>query len=209
PGMEQRSEILAVNIQGTFTSFFDESPALVAARERAEREAEEAEAQIETETEISDETELSDEEVLEDLENFASEQSDTSAQEEEVDTLGVVASVIERSPESARLIVIGSSDLLSDQAVQLMSSGAGAIFEDNFKFIANLVDVTNDESLLSIRNRGHFNRLLPPIEQTTKTRIEIGNYVFIVLGLAIVFGVNFLLRRRRLANYSSWLGVSS
>ncbi|MCY3628051.1 MAG: ABC transporter permease subunit [Gammaproteobacteria bacterium] len=209
PGMEQKSEILAVNIQGTFTSFFDESPALVAARERAEREAEETEAQIEPETETVDETELSDEEVLEDLENFASEQSDTSAEEEEVDTLGVVASVIERSPESARLIVIGSSDLLSDQAVQLMSSGAGAIFEDNFKFIANLVDVTNDESLLSIRNRGHFNRLLPPIEQTTKTRIEIGNYIFIVLGLAIVFGVNFLLSRRRLANYSRWLGVSS
>lgn len=209
PGMEQQSALLAASIQGEFASFFDESPALVAARERAAREAAEAAMQSEVGSEADDDAELSDEEILEDLENFAGEQGDTSDEEEEVDTLGVVASVIERSPESARLIVIGSSDLLSDQAIQLMSSGTGALFEDNFKFIANLVDITNDESLLSIRNRGHFNRLLPPIEQAVKTRIEIGNYLFILLGLGIVFGVNFLLRRRRLTNYSRWLGVSS
>ena len=207
PGLDQQSSVLAVSIQGKFTSFFEESPGLVAAREQAARDAEEAEAQAEEEME--EDTELSDEEVLDDLEQFATEQSGEEEEIAEVDNLGVVASVIERSPESARLILIGSSDFLSDQAIQLISSSRGALFEDNYKFIANLVDITNDESLLSIRNRGHFNRLLPPIEPTTKTQIEVGNYLFIILALGIVFGVNFLLRRRRISDYSRWLGVNT
>lgn len=214
PGSEQASHLLAVNIEGQFTSFFEESPYLVAARERAEREAAEAAASDETEEssdEASSESEdgpMSDEEALRDLEEYAA-QIEAEEAEEPVDTLGVVGTVIDKSPESARLVVIGSSDLVSDQTIQLLSSASGTLYANSYRFIANLVDVSmEDSSLLSIRSRGHFNRLLPKMSDQTKQFLEIGNYIFALLGLGIVFGVNYFLRQRRAATQAQWFGGS-
>ena len=141
----------------------------------------------------------------------ALEQSLLAEEEEESepeDTLGVVGSVIGRSPESARLVVIGSSEFLSDQSVRMISSAQGSLYVNSYQFISNLIDVSmEDSSLLSIRSRGHFNRTLPTLSQTHTNLIEYGNYLAGVAGLAIVFGVNWLLRRRRHAEHASWFGA--
>ena len=130
--------------------------------------------------------------------------------EEEVDTLGVVGTVINRSPESTRLFVIGSSEFLSDQSIRMISSSAGSLYSNSFQFIANLIDVAmEDASLLSIRSRGHFNRTLPPLSSTETRVFEYGNYAAAVVGLVVVFLLNLLVRTRRRVEHTSWLGGRS
>jgi len=124
----------------------------------------------------------------------------------EADTLGVVSSVIERSPESARLILFASNTFLADQMLSLIGSAEGVIYSNTPQLMANIADwALEDQSLLSIRSRGHFNRTLPPLAESTEIAVEIANYVLAVLGILVVF----LIHRRRLtglkAKYRSWL----
>jgi len=125
---------------------------------------------------------------------------------EEQDTLGVVSGVIDRSPESARLILLASNTFLADQILRFIGSAEGVVYSNTTQLMANIVDWTlEDRSLLSIRSRGHFNRTLPPLEASQQLIVEILNYVFAVLGIAVVF----LIHRRRLARlrsrYQSWM----
>lgn len=192
-------ELLAVSIEGAFTSYFDESPALLDAIE-AEKAAQEAE-QIELQEETIASLEAAESTAVD---GAASESAD---EPEETDTVGVVGSVIDKSPESARLVVIGSSEFVSDSTVQLISSAGGALYTNSMQFFANIVDWANeDASLLSIRNRGHFNRTLPPLSEVGQQVVEYGNYAVAVVGLAIVFFVNYFLRARTRARRAEWFG---
>lgn len=124
----------------------------------------------------------------------------------EEDTLGVVSSVIDRSPESARLIVFASNNFLSDQVLNLVGSAEGTVYSNTTQLMANIVDWTvEDSSLLSIRSRGHFNRTLPPLNESSQMMVEALNYLLALLGVALVFGIH----RRRLAGqrakYRAWL----
>jgi ABC-2 type transport system permease protein len=129
-----------------------------------------------------------------------------SSDEAEEDTLGVVSSVIEKSPESARIILFASNTFLADQMLRLVGSAEGVIYSNTTQLMANVVDWTlEDRSLLSIRSRGHFNRTLPPLEEAQQLIVEVGNYLFAILGVGGVF----LVHRRRLRNqrvrYQSWM----
>ncbi len=140
-----------------------------------------------------------------DEENDADEASDDGKGAEE-DTLGVVSSVIERSPESARLILFSSNTFLADQILRLIGSAEGVIYSNSTQLMANIADwALEDQSLLSIRARGHFNRTLPPLEESAQITVELVNYALAVLGIALVFGIH----RRRLAGqrerYRGWL----
>lgn len=208
PGADQESRLLAASLHGTFTSFFEESPLLVKARERAAAEAaEEAEAEAEetesTEPTDGDEESLDEEALMAELQEL----QDGEAEEAEVDedTLGVVGAVISRSPESARLVVLGSSDSLSDTVIGMIMRTQGSPYENTMQFVANVIDVSmEDSSLLQIRSRGHFSRTLPPdIPQKT---LEIMNYIFAVLGLMIVAGVSYVTRRVIGTHRSQWFG---
>jgi len=126
------------------------------------------------------------------------------------DELGVVTSVIERSPESARLFVFGSNDFLADQILQVIGSAEGTIYTNSLQLMANAADYAlEDRSLLDIRSRGHFNRTLPPMDEAQQAGVEALNYGLALGGIALVF----LWHRRRVKRderlYRSWLGEGS
>ena len=129
-----------------------------------------------------------------------------AAEESQSDTLGVVSGVIERSSESARLIVFSSNNFLADQILRMVGSAEGIIYTNSVQMMANVVDWSlEDQSLLDIRSRGHFNRTLPPMERADQALWE-----YLIYGLAFVgIGVVFLAYRWRMANarriYAGWL----
>lgn len=124
----------------------------------------------------------------------------------EEDALGVVSSVIDFSPASARLIVFGSNNFLADQILQFIGSAEGIIYANSTQLMSNIVDWTlEDTSLLSIRSRGHFNRTLPPLEESSQVLIESLNYLLAALGVLAVFGVHRQRLKRQQARYSAWL----
>ena len=166
PDGEQKQNALAVLVEGRFESFFDESP-LVDEAPVAELDADQ---------------------------NQAEEATDEDA---EKDTLGTVTTVIEKSPESSRLIVIGSASFLADQTVRMIGSADGTLYTSSLELLANIADwAVEDQSLLGIRSRGHFNRTLPPMLEEDQRAWEYGNYLFAIVGLVAVVTIS---RRRRSA----------
>jgi ABC-2 type transport system permease protein len=122
------------------------------------------------------------------------------------DRLGVITSVIDRSPESARLIVIGSNDFLADQVLRVIGSAEGTIYGNSLSLAANMVDWSlEDRSLLEIRARGRFNRTLPPLDAAQQAGLETFNYFAALIGLALVFGWHRRRMRRDERLYRSWL----
>ena len=120
-----------------------------------------------------------------------------SSAQEEVEEAFAVASVIERSPESARIILVSSNDFLSDQVMRLISGGQQTEFLANMQFAANALDWSlEDSGLLAIRSRGHFNRTLPPLDRDTQAFWEYANYGLAILAIALIA---FLERRFRSA----------
>jgi ABC-2 type transport system permease protein len=133
-------------------------------------------------------------------------EDDTEEEASVADSFGVVSSVIERSPESARLILIASNSFLADQILRLIGSAEGIIYNNTPQLLANIVDWTaEDRSLLAIRSRGHFNRTLPPLAESEQRAVEILNYALALIGIGAVF----LIHRRRLARmrgrYQNWM----
>ncbi len=136
----------------------------------------------------------------------------TEEQDEEAaaDTLGTVSTVIEKSPESARLIVLGSASFLADQTTRMIGSADGTIYTASLELMANVVDwATEDESLLGIRGRGHFNRTLDPMAEDRQRIWEYANYALALAGLALVFGISLLRRTARRKAYQMQLEASS
>ena len=112
------------------------------------------------------------------------------------DTLGTVTTVIGKSPESARLIVIGSASFLADQTVRMIGSADGTLYTNSLELMANVVDwAVEEQSLLGIRSRGYFNRTLPPMAEEDQRAWEYGNYLLAVIGLVAVVAIS---RRRRI-----------
>ena len=188
PVGEQQANVLAVMVEGRFASFFEESPL---AEDELIEESEDADAEAEAEAEEGEDDASGD-------------------AEEDEDTLGTITSVIDKSPESARLIVIGSASFLADQTVGMIGSADGTVYTNSNELMANLVDWTvEDQSLLTIRGRGHFNRTLEPMDQKQQRVWEYVNYALALAGLALVFGIS---RQRRIARrnaYQAQLGASS
>ena len=101
------------------------------------------------------------------------------------------APLISRSPDTARLIVVGSSAVANDMALQLMRQGPS-----NLQFAQNLIDFgVADTELLSIRSRGTFVRTLLPMEPSERARYEYFNYALVIIGLGAVIGLVVLFRR--------------
>ena len=179
PEGEQRQDTLAVLLEGRFDSFFDASPL-------AEEPPDPA-------------TEEDDPEALEDAD--AEDAGDA-------DTLGTVTSLIDRSPESARLIVIGSASFLADQTVRMIGSADGTLYTNSVELMANIVDwAVEEQSLLDIRSRGHFNRTLPPMQEEEQRVWEYGNYLLAIVGLIAVFSISRHRRARRRAAFRAQLEV--
>jgi len=117
------------------------------------------------------------------------ESEDAENEEEQTEPL-VVGSVIERSPESARILVIASNDFLADQTLSMVGSADGTLNLNNIQFIANAVDwALEEENLNSISSRGQFNRTLPNLQESTQALIETVNYGIAILLLLFVWWI--------------------
>lgn len=119
-----------------------------------------------------------------------------------------ISSVIEQSPESARLIVISSNDMLRDETVTMLGGAAGGAYLNSLQLVANTVDwALEDSGLLTIRARGHFNRTLAPMETSQQKGWEYANYIMALLGLFILYLISRSLQRMRMARYQQWLAA--
>lgn len=177
----QQAHALAVLIEGRFDSYFKGRPSPLLPQRESDVDA-----------------------ATTDME--AATLEDNARSPSAADRLGVITSVIERSPESARLFVIGSNTLLDDQVLRVIGSAEGTVYGNSIQFMTNIVDWSvEDRSLLDIRSRGHFNRTLPPMEGADQVFVEALNYGLALAGVGLVF----LWHRRRLwveqRRYASWL----
>jgi ABC-2 type transport system permease protein len=119
------------------------------------------------------------------------------------DPLGGDASghVIERSPASASLVVLGSSSFINDMVLSISRQTGSDRFTNNLQLVQNLIDWgLEDVELLTIRSRGTYARtLLPPDARQlggSNGAYEVGNYAFVLLALAVIAGLTFGRRRR-------------
>lgn len=95
--------------------------------------------------------------------------------------------MLERSPESARIILFSSNDFLRDEILQFASSAYNAEYLNTQELIANSIDWSlEDKGLLSIRSRSNFNRTLPPMEHSTQVFWESINYALAGLALCVI-----------------------
>jgi ABC-2 type transport system permease protein len=124
------------------------------------------------------------------------------------DQNSVIDSVIERSPESARIILFSSSDFVSDRVMRMIGASNGSQYLGGVQLLANAVDWSlEDQSLLSIRSRGHFNRTLPPMAEQQQFYWETGNYLIAIVLLAALAALQYYRRRRQQHRYLETLAV--
>jgi ABC-2 type transport system permease protein len=102
---------------------------------------------------------------------------------------------IEQSPETARLIVIGSAEFLNDIVFDISATLSGDRYLNSLQFAQNCVDWSvEDLELLNIRSRGTVSRLLAPLTESQQSFWEVLNYLVALLGLV---GIAILWRVRR------------
>ena len=182
PEGEPAAQLVGVSVGGRFESFFrgKDSPLLEPPEDEAEGEE------------------------LPEIDDSATGAEETS---EEEDTLGIVSSVIERSPESARLFVFGSNGFLADQTLRMVGSADGTLYDNSVQMMVNAVDWSlEDRTLLGIRARGNFNRTLPGDWDTDEeSAVEYLNYGLALAGIGLVYLAHRRLRARRRSVYRGWL----
>jgi len=119
---------------------------------------------------------------------FESEATEEEA-EEAVATPAPGFGLIEKSPNTARLVVIGSAEFLNDNF-----SSEPAL--NNLQFVQNSLDwFVEDTALAAIRAKDSTARILNPITQTQQSLWEAANYIFAIAAL-IAIGVIWQLRKR-------------
>ncbi len=104
--------------------------------------------------------------------------------------------LVDQSPESARLVVFGSSEFLDDVILNLSRSMSADRYLLNLQFLENAVDwAVEDDDLLSLRARGTYTRLLRPLEEREQTAWEAANYAVALIAL-IALGLVWNIRER-------------
>ena len=161
PGDKRAARLLAVAVEGRFDSFFKgkDSPLAKPAGKTVDAGKSQAE-----------------------------NGGNAAAPASQDETAGPVTSVIERSPESARIILIGSSTFANDTVLNLASEGQGTVYTRPVEFLQNTIDWSlEDRGLLSIRSRAQFARTLVPMERNEQLFWEYLNYGLALLGLVAVW----------------------
>jgi ABC-2 type transport system permease protein len=120
-----------------------------------------------------------------------------------------ITGVIERSPESARIVLLGSSSFLSDDVLSLISQTDRTQYLAPLTFAQNLVDWSlEDRGLLALRARGgKFSRTLSPVESGSQARWEYLNYALALLGLGLIYLIQRYLRQAAQRKYLAVLGI--
>lgn len=99
----------------------------------------------------------------------------------------VITRQLDRSPESARIILFSSNTFLSDTALGIGSSVMRTNYLAPVQLIANAIDWSlEDRGLLAIRGRSHFSRPLAPMSRDMQLFFEYINYGLAFMGLVLV-----------------------
>lgn len=109
---------------------------------------------------------------------------------------GLTAGTIQESPETARLVVVGSAEFVDDVIFDISSSLSQDRYLNSLQFLQNAVDWSvEDLDLLAIRSRGRASRVLTPKAQEEQPFWEGLNYAMALLSL-VVIGVVWNIQRR-------------
>jgi ABC-2 type transport system permease protein len=112
---------------------------------------------------------------------FSEEESETEATQEPI------PGTIEASPESARLVVIGSAEFVDDVVFSISSNLMGDRYLNSLKLVQNCVAwATEDLDLLNIRARGTYARVLEPMGENEQSFWEGANYVVALIALVFI-----------------------
>ncbi|MBN2886202.1 MAG: ABC transporter permease, partial [Chromatiaceae bacterium] len=118
----------------------------------------------------------------------------------------IVSGVMESSPASARLILLGSSSFLTDTAISLATEATQSRYFKPLELIQNAVEWSlEDRGLLALRGRGQFSRLLAPMGPSERLFWETLNYLLALGGLALVYALHWRARARREAALAAML----
>ncbi|MDZ4669434.1 MAG: Gldg family protein [Phototrophicales bacterium] len=189
PTGNQQQYTLAVALQGSFTSFFDDRPSPFALEAEALAQLPPAP----TATPAPEITPLAESTAETTVEPIPSATPIPTAT-----PLPVVAvSKITQSPANTRLIVVGSAEFVNDNLINLFQSSVGDNAINGLQLVQNSVDwFTEDTALATIRARGVTSRLLNPLTDNDKSMWEFINYA---VGIAGVIGMGVLWRLRKRA----------
>ena len=189
PEAERGAQVLAVSTQGRFDSYFSgkASPLITDASADGSQEG------------------LVDQATGGQTTDPVAQETTNSGGTDESESLFAVDNVIERSPESARIILFASNDFLRDQVTQMTGAALGSLDLSAYQLVANAVDVALDDTgLLNIRSRGQFNRTLPPMDVGTQRFWEYLNYALAAVAIAAVYAAFRLHRRSRERQQLAW-----
>lgn len=160
-GGERKPRVLAVALEGRFDSFYQgkDSPLAKAAADEKKDDKKETPGQPPQKDQPKDP---------------AKDQAPTS--------------VIEASPESAKLVLVASNSFATDAAINLASEGVGTYYTKPMEFLQNVIDWSlEDPSLLSLRGRTQLARTLAPLSESRQRTWEYINYALALAGLAVVW----------------------
>jgi ABC-2 type transport system permease protein len=104
---------------------------------------------------------------------------------------------VKESPDTARLVVVGSSSFIDDQMIGLSRQASTEGGVNNLRFVQNILDwAVEDVDLLKIRSRGSFARTLVSMKPGERAFWEWLNYGLVLLALGALVGLTILWRRR-------------
>lgn len=96
-------------------------------------------------------------------------------------------STIETSPDTARLIVIGSGEFLNDVVFDISGQLTRDRYLNSLQFAQNAVDwAVEDLDLLTIRSRGTSVRILDPVSEGTQSFYEGLNYAVAIVSVIVI-----------------------
>ena len=120
-----------------------------------------------------------------------------------------ITRVIDRSPESARIILFASSRFLTDTMLDLAASGMGTRYLKPVQLVENAIDWSlEDRGLLAIRGRAHFSRTLKPLDRESQLFWEYLNYGLPLFGLLLIGFIRRQTNKRAASRYAAILGTA-
>ena len=133
-------------------------------------------------------------------------ENDLSGSDNTTTTNTVFSNVIQRSPASARIVLVGSNEFASDLAVTLVSEGMGTFYSKQLEFMQNVIDLSlEDQGLLSIRGRSQFSRTLVSMVSGEQALWEYLNYGVALAGLLGIWFWRRWAKRSSLIRFQKFL----
>ena len=118
----------------------------------------------------------------------------------------IVSSVINQSPNTAKLMVFASNEFLEDNLIQMGGIATGTDYLNPLQMMINAVEWSlEDKGLLDIRTRSHFSRTIDPLTHDQQMLVEYGNYVLALMGVFMIGFMHRYFRRRKVQRLSTWI----